>query len=294
MHQQLQAEGLPGIECVYTLIWPDYPPHIQNHPRDNRLELSAWRQASGIPVWAWLNAQPDQAQDAEDIQELDTLINPDGWLLDIEGPWTKGAKLKTLLDGVPKHKPRRASLAGTSANHVEYDYRELDRQGFDVEWQAYFNSGEGPWPADAVREMYQADFVITGQEYRHRVGDRYGWGRVKLVQHQELAVFDSYLRPGQEDSVFGVIPRSWGWTVDDRILWPANPDKPPIGLLMGRVAYPRIRIALNMTRPSGITVTWDSAAQSARLPGARKRPLSIYTAENTTDAVVLEVARAGA
>ena len=284
----MRAEGLEGIECVYALVWPDYPPHIQNHPRDNRLELRAWVQQSGIPVWAWLNAQPDQLKDARDIEELDSLLDPHGWLLDIEGPWTKGAKLKFLLDGVPKTKPRRASLAGTTASHVEYDYRELDKQGFQVEWQAYWNSGEGPWPADAVREMYQSSFVIPEWEYRARIKKTYGWGQV--TNSGLTGIYDSYKDPKLPGIFFALEAREWGFGVKDRKLH--NRDGDEVGLLMGKVSYPNIRVALNATRPS--SVPWPVVAASAKIPNAKKRGVAVYTAETASDQVIMDIARGAA
>jgi len=281
-----------GIECVYALVWPDYEPPIENHPKLNRTNFSWWREQSGIPVWAWFNARSDQTSDAAKIIELDVQLKPDGWLLDIEGEWTKGAKLKTVLEAAAKTgKPCRASLAGVSASHVEYDYRELERQQFTIDWQAYFNSGEGPTPDVAIAELYQSSFVLPSWEYRYHAGGQYGYGRVRAIERDELAIFDSYLRPGLKDSLFGVLPREWGWTVDDRILWPRDPDNPPIGRLMGRFPYARTRVTLNVTRDLPGNTTWEQVAASARIPNARKRGISVYNAENTSDEVLAAIAR---
>lgn len=292
-----------GIEAVYALVWPDYLEPIQNHPGRNRNEFQAWRTEAGVPLWAWINCQENQLADAGWIQTWDNTLKPDGWLLDIEGEWTKGAKLKTVLEAAAKTgKPCRASLAGASASHVEYDYRELERQGFQIDWQAYFNSTgsdgnpEGPTPAVAVAELYQSSFVLPDWEYRHRVGDKYGYGRVSRIEQEELAVFDSYLRPGAEDSLFGVLPREWGWTVDDRVLWPRNPDKPAVGRVMGRFPYARTRVTLNVTRdlPEDTISFWEQVAASARWPNARKRRISVFKAENATDEVLAAIARGAA
>jgi hypothetical protein len=303
---RVKAEGLAPIEAVYALVWPDYPPELPQRPRDNREAFADWRAESGLPVWAWLNATPDQADDAVAIASLDHLLSPDGWWLDIEGPWVQGAKLARLLEAASATgRPRGATLAGASPSHVETDFRELERQGFAVEWQAYFNSRggngkpEGPRPDLAVSELYRASFVVESWEYRHRLGAVYGWGKVDEVTADELAEFDSYLRPRAPNAVFGVLPREFGWIVDDGILWPEQPSKPPVGVLMGRAPYAAIRVALNVTRPpvdvlTGEHVGWERAAASARVRRARKRPVSVFLAENATDEVILEIARGAA
>lgn len=292
LNARLEAEGLSTIEAVYALVWPDYAPPNPPRPQDNRAAFVAWRNEAGVPLWAWFNCSKEQAEDALRIEWLDETLDPDGWLLDIEGEWTKGAKLKTLLE-VPAatEKPRSVSLAGIDSSHVEYDYREFERQGYDVDWQAYFNSGEGPEPGQAIRELYQSSFVIAGWDYRHRLGATYGWGKVMRVERDELARFDSYLRPGSPNAVFGVLPREWGFTVEDRILWPPDPDDPPSGLLMGRTAYARIRCTLNVTRPLPAGLTWEGVAATARVASARKRPVSVYLAENASDDVIVAIAR---
>jgi len=287
-----------GIEAVYALVWPNYEFPVENHPLANRVAFAQWRKEAGVPLWAWFNCSENQQADAEKIDELDRQLHPDGWLLDIEGEWVKGAGLDTLIRGaVATGKPVRASLAAATPSHVEHDYRCLDRNRVPVDFQCYFDSGEGPLPAVAVSELYQSSFVVLGWQYRHRVGGKYGWGRCKAIQHQELAIFDSYLRPGPEDSVFGVLPRDWGWTVDDRILWPNNPGKPPIGLLMGRAAYASIRVTLDVTRGANdkhSLAEWKQIAASARIPNARKRPISVYKAENATDGVLAAIAEGAA
>lgn len=295
VHEQLVAEGLAGIECIYALVWPNYEPPNPPRPQRNREIFETYSNVSKRPVWAWFNARADQAADAAAIASLERTLNPFGWLLDIEGEWSKGAKLQELLLAVPDMKPKRVSLAGTSASHVEYDYRGFERWDFEVEWQAYWNSNEGPRPDAAVQELYSSEFVIPGWEYRHRVGSKYGWGAVKLVNRiNDLAHFDSYLIPGTNNLVFGVIERAWGWTVDDRILWPTDPKKPPVGLLMGRAPYSRIRVALNTTRPP-VGTNWEAAAASAKIANSKKRGVAIYLGdENLKDETIFEIARGAA
>lgn len=295
VHEELVAEGLQGIECVYALVWPDYEPPNPPRPQRNREIFETYANASKRPLWAWFNARPDQEADAVVIASLDRTLNPFGWILDIEGEWTKGAKLGVLLEAVPPLKPKRVSLAGVTASHVEYDYRAFDRNGFEVEWQAYWNSNEGPRPDTAVRELYQSEFVLVGWEYRHRVGAKYGWGKVTSVDDTtDLANFDSYLVPGVSNHVFGVIDRGWGFTVDDRILWPIVPGKPPIGLVMGRAPYGRIRVALNTEEPP-VGSNWHDAAASARVAGSKKRGVAIYLGNETlTDETIFEIARGAA
>jgi hypothetical protein len=304
LDEDLGLQG--GIEAVYALVWPDYEPPVENHPLANRGAFSAWRKAAGVPLWAWFNCKENQAEDAATIAKLDRLLSPDGWLLDIEGEWTKGASLKTICEAaVATGKPVRASLAGMTPSHVPLDFRTCDRLGIPVDWQSYFDSGEGCTPAVAVQELYQSSFVIPGEaappgrvtwEYRHRIGQAYGWGKVTGVAN-ELAGFDSYLHPTQRNAVFGVLPREWGWTVDDRILWPLDPDLPPSGLLMGRAAYANIRVTLETAGDHNDDHTleeWTQIAASARIPNARKRPISVYLAEVSSDDVLAAIAEGAA
>lgn len=289
---RLDAAGLPPLEAVFALVWPDYPPNLPPRPQDNRAAFAAWRSQAGVPLWAWLNAKADQAADAQAIETLDAQLDPDGWLLDIEGQWVKGAKLNVLLaTAAALGRPRIASLAGSSSSHVEYHYRELDRQGYDVDWQAYPDTGEGPPPDVAIAELHKSSFVVGGWEYRHRVGENYGFGKVTAL-NSELASFDSYLLRNKpkgtpSDSVFGVLEREWGATVDDRVLWPKDPKKPPIGLVMGRFPYARTRVTLDIASAAGNVVALpelERRAASARVAGARKRPVSVFLAERDNDA----------
>lgn len=285
-----------GVEAVYALVWPDYTGDVEPHPQNNRASFDAWRRRSGRPLWAWIVCSADQVADAHAIARLERELNPDGYLLNIEKP-LEGAKLGTLVNAVKATgRPARASLAGFSPSATPYDYRALDLAGIAMDWQAYIDSGEGPRPDVAVAELYQSSFVVEGWEYRHRIGSAYGWGRVTSVQEGELAAFDSYLQPKSENAVFGVLPREWGWSVDDRVLWPLNPDKPPSGLLMGRAPYAKIRITLDVTRSASArpAAAWTEIAASARVPGASKRPISVYLAESTSDDVLAAIAAGAA
>lgn len=288
-----------GIEAVYALVWPDYELPTENHPKANREAFKTWRQEAVVPVWGWINCKADQAADAATIALLDGDLDPDGWLLDIEGEWVKDANLEVLCNAaVAAGVPVRASLAGSSASHVNYDFRTFDRLGITVDWQTYFDSGEGPYPSVGVAELYQSSFVIPGWTYRHRLGTKYGWGKVTRTEAGELGVFNSYLKPGADDAYFQVLPRDeWGWYVDDRILWPADPDKPPSGVLMGRAAYPRIRVTLDCTRGANDKHplhVWTAIAASARVAGAKKRGVSVYLGEIVSDQVLAAIAAGAA
>jgi hypothetical protein len=293
--KMLDSELKGGIEAVYALVWPEYEPPIENHPAANRADFLRWRKEAGVPLWAWINVQEDQEATVQAILKLNLSLHPDGWLLDIEGEWVKSTNLAVVCEAaVATGKPVRASLAAATPSHAPLDFRTCDRLGIPVDWQSYFDSGEGCRPAVAVTELYQSSFVIPGWEYRHRLGATYGWGKVSAVSVDEsVASFDSYLRPREPNAVFGVLPREWGWTVDDRILWPLDPDLPPSGLLMGRAAYANIRCTLDTTRGANdkhLLAEWTEIAASARMPNARKRPISVYLAEVTSDDVLAAIA----
>jgi hypothetical protein len=283
-----------GVEAVYALAWPDYEPPVENHPANNRLAWDAWRYEARLPLWAWINCSADQAADAATIATLDTELDPSGWLLDIEGEWVKGANLEVLIKAaVATGKPVRASLAGASASHTPYDFRTLDRYGVTIDWQAYFDSLEGPPPEVAVRELYQSSFVLAGWEYRHRLSSVYGWGKVTKIEAGMRAGFDSYKRPGTNDATFAISEREWGYMVAGRDL---VRDGKTVGLLMGRAAYPKIRVTLDCTRTASTRTPqeWISIAASARMPGSGKRPCSVYLAENASDDVIAAIAEGAA
>jgi len=286
----LAAEGLGGIEAVYVSVWPE-PTEELEHRRANRAAFGQWRAATGVPTWAWIVCSKDQAADATKIVELHEQLRPSGWKLNIEAPLNH-AKLGVLLKGaLATTVPLSASLAGQTASHMNYDYRALERAGVEIDWQAYFDSGEGQPPALSVAELYQSSFVIPGWEYRHRLDVYYGWGKVGMVSGGE-AWLDSYRRPGTSDGRFTVAPREWGWWVVDHALRRNG----QVGTLMGRAAYARIRITLDVTRTAQARppAHWTPIAASARVAGASKRPLSVYLAENTSDEVIVAIARGAA
>lgn len=283
-----------GVARVFALLWPDYLPPIDPIPQNNRAEFDRWRQEAGVPLWGWFNCREDQVDDAAQLVRLQQEVNPDGWILDIEGAWTQGAKLTKLLDGAKATgKPVYCSLAATTPAHVEYDYRGMDQRGFPIDWQCYFDSGEGQPPDVCVREAYECSFVIPGWDYRHRWGSGYGWGKIGQVlgNPPAYAEFNSYKRVGNPDGVVQVGPRVWGVEV--------NPDRSikragvTVGRLMGRAAYSRIRVTLDVTRGADWMHTpdeWTRIAASARAPGLARRPVSVYLAENASDATLAGIA----
>lgn len=295
LNSRLLLETGRKLDAVYALVWPDYPPTASPVPQTNRQVWDAWRAAARVPLWAWLNSTADQAADAAAIRDLNPKLRPAGWTLDIEGEWTKDrAPLGTLAAAATRTgRPVRASLAGLTPSHVEYDYRTLDRHGIQVDWQCYFDSGEGPTPAVAVGELYRASFVIQGWEYRHHLDGVYGWGKVGRTVGS-LAKFDSYLHPDTENCEFLWTPAEWG-------MRPASGELlrlgKPVGLLMGRAAYPNTRVTLDVTRGADVKHTlpeWTAIAASARAPGAAKRPVSVYLAERASDDVLVAIAKGAA
>jgi hypothetical protein len=285
------AELGGGIE-VYALVYPDYAAPVPNRPQENREDFFVWRSEAGVPLWAWFNAGVDQAGDVEVMRDLDHDLKPTGWVLDVEGEWVKSAKLGTLAQGCAAlGRPRRASLAAASASHVNYDYRALELAGFEIDWQCYLDSGEGPHPQVAVAELYRSNFVLPGWEYRHRLGDVYGWGKVGEVT-KGRATFDSFKRPGSSDATFAVADREWGWTVMDGKL---SRNGSEVGLLMGRCEYRRIRVTFDLTRGAAEKRSlheWTELAASARAPGAKVRPASVYCgSEAVRTDVIAAIAR---
>jgi len=283
----LSAEGT--VSDWFILVGPDRPAGHAN--------CDVWNNYTGVGnLWAWYVCTPDQAVDVEHIRVLDALLNPAAWVLNIEGEWTKGASLKTLVSGVRAlGSPIIASLAGSSASHAPYDYRTLDRAGVEIDWQAYIDSGEGPTPAEAVAELYRSSFVIPGWEYRHRWGGKYGWGIVSGVA-VGAAFYDSYLIPGRPNAeVFIAAREEWGYTVaPGRRLWAGDTA---VGLLLGRARYSKIAVTLDVTRSAQAQrdlAGWEALAASARVPGASKRPISVYLGEVCPDDVLRSIARGAA
>ena len=279
----LNAEGT--VSDWFVLVGPDRPAGDANR--------AVWDDYAGVgKLWAWYVCTPDQAGDVARITELEEELLPAGIVLNIEGEWTKRASLKTLISGVKAlGLPIIASLAGFSASHAPYDYRTLDRAGVEVDWQAYVDSGEGPTPAEAVAELYRSSFVIPGWEYRSRIGTTYGWGKVTRVVSAAKGRYDAYKFPGPSEYEFWVSPRGWGWTVRERKFSGVN------GLLLGRARYSKIAVTLDVTRSAQAQrdlAGWEALAASARVPGAAKRPVSVYLAEVCPDDVLRAIAKGAA
>jgi hypothetical protein len=284
-----------GIARVYALVWHDYLPPIDPIPQMNRAAFGRWRQEAGVPLWGWFNCREDQAQDAADLMRLQNELHADGWTLDIEGSWTKGSKLTVLLGaagmlGVPVY----CSLAATTPAHVEYDYRGIDAHGFPIDWQCYFDSGEGQAPDVCVREAYQCSFVIPGWNYRAVWGKSTTWGQVGGVVGAR-ADYNAFKRAGTIDGTFKVGPRAWGVEVDaDRTITRAGVK---VGSLLGRAKYKNIRVTLDVTRGADGKHTpaeWAKIAASARAPGLARRPVSVYLAENASDETLAGIAAGAA
>ena len=282
--KMLYDEGT--ISHVRAPLWPLEPAAVAN-----RAEWPAFV-AKGVPMWGWLNCSADQFGDVIAMSSLDVSLDPAGWVLDIEGEWTKGAKLDTLVKGARSlGKPLVASLAGYSASHVEYDYRRLDGAGIPVEWQAYADSGEGPDPETAVRELFESSFVLVGWEYRSRIGTTYSWGRMTKAA-RGIGYYDSYKLPaGWGEYEFVVASREWGWDVLARNFYAGR------GHLLGRARYSKIRVALIVSREIEQRRTlaeWTAYAASARMPGKTRRGVAVYPVENCSDELLRAIAKGAA
>jgi len=280
--EMLHREGT--VEGYYVLVGPDREAGENN--------VRQWRDA-GVPKWAWYVCGSDQDEDLARITELEERLDPVGWCLDIEKP-LEGAKLQTLIAGVSAFgKQVVASLAAITASHVNYDYRCLDRFKVAIDWQAYFDSGEGSTPAVAVQELYQSSFVIPGWEYRTAFAGKYGWGKAMRVEAEQRCLIDLYQRPGPINGYFAVAPRQWGWTVVSRSLLDVTGQA--AGVLMGRAAYTNIRVTLDVTRTAEArpAAEWTPIAASARAHGANRRPVSVYLVERTSNEVLRAIAAGG-
>lgn len=243
------------VNAIYVLMHPNQEAAQANHEEYGKF--------AGMPLWAWINASADQAADVEAVREIDAKFKPIGYQLDIEGEWTKTANLRTLITGVKSlGKPVRASLAAATASHVSYDYRTLDAHAVPIDWQCYFDSGEGPQPDVGVTELFKSSFVIAGWEYRCKLGTRYGWGKAGNVEGGNM-IFDPS-RPGEREASFSVTPREWGFGVKDRVVLR---DGLEVGQLMGRARYRCIGVTLDTTRGANdkhSLVEWTAIASSAR------------------------------
>lgn len=305
------------IRKVFAYMGPG--PHGPTNREKLRTGYSAALTTNGGEPWGWwvcnepvTSGGPRRTleQDMVMIQAVHDELAADGvplagWILDIEA----GALGKDLA---PVVKPLRengirviASLAGTSADISNYDYRELDLLDVPVDWQAYLDSGEGPSPKDAVAAMYRSSIVIendwsVGQwEYRMLVDGTYRWGRVRSVHWPNgvpVARVDNYAAPGAHNLNLAVKPRSFGWQVDNGGELTDPVDGRRRGALAGRVRYVNIRVTLDTTRTAQSQrdlAGWSALAATARWPGSAKRPVTVYLAEITPDDV-LDAIEAGA
>src|SRR3970282_1073291 len=96
-------------------------------------------------------------------------------------------------------------------------------------------------------------------------------------------LYSSYKFPSLSEHEFVVAPREWGWTVTGRKFAYAN------GQLLGRAPYSQIAVTLDLTRgaqEAHSLAEWEAIAASARVAGARKRPVSAYLGEIATDDVL--------
>lgn len=285
----LRAEGI--VDAIYAYLAPDNAAAQANR--------RVWNDYG--PLWAWIVCSADQEADAQTIADLDARYPIVGWLLNIEKA-LEGAKLTTLLDAVKAtRKPVRASLGGVqTASRGEFDYRALDLADVQVDWQCYFDSGEGPTPAVAVAELWQSSFVVPGWEYRHswqkidETYPRYGWGKVVGVDaFEQEGLFDSYRLPRVVNASFDIVAREWGYTVNRRALWDSEGETR--GKLMGRARYTQTRVTLDVTRGANdkhSLIEWTAIAASARVKGQGKRPISIYLAEHASDDVLRAISAA--
>lgn len=291
LRNRLMAELGVGLE-VYALVWPDYEAPATPHPQMNRVMFREWKLlAPGVPLWAWMNARPDQGSDVHDATRLSSELQPYGFLLDIEGKWTEGANLQQLIGGIEVlGRPMRASLAGFTPSHVEYDYRTLDAFDVEVDWQSYLDSGEGTDPATAILELYRSTMVVGGWQYRMQIGGKYGWGKIGRYVGDHMEV-DSYQHPGKINASLAVRPLPFGFEVRSGEL--VRPDGSK-GLLMGRARYALTRATLDVTRGADQARSlfqWTQLAASARVQGAARRQLSVYMGESTNDDVLVAIAR---
>jgi hypothetical protein len=90
---------------------------------------------------------------------------------------------------------------------------------------------------------------------------------------------------------FGVQAREWGWTVTARKFLGSD------GVLLGRAQYSKIAVTLDVSRGAQEVhslAEWEAIAASARVAGARKRPVSCYLGEIASDDVLRAIARGAA
>ena len=279
----LNAEGL--VSDWYVMVGPDRPA--------GRVNRFLWNYYAGVGnLWAWYVCTADQAKDVADIAALDSELMPAGWLLNVEKA-LEHADLSVLISGVKAlGQPIVASLSGGNPNHNLYDHRTLDRAGVVCEWQAYLDSGEGPDPATAVRELYKVSRVGEGMEYRAQIDRAYGWGEVNGLHWLGGTDYQSFAKKATFEFV---TLADGGWpALDVEYRELHRPPGTPRGELLGLAAYKNIRITLDVTRTAQAQrdlAGWEALAASARVPGASKRGVSVYLGEVCPDDVLRAIAR---
>ncbi|GIV04421.1 MAG: hypothetical protein KatS3mg015_3251 [Fimbriimonadales bacterium] len=146
-----------------------------------------------------------------------------------------------------------------------------------------------------MRELYLTTRVLDWREYRaatwpsgRRSRTAYGWGRLRLRNEY----YDSYNRD-IDFRVPGLVQDLSGWptlVVKDRRLEAAGWE----GRLLGLARYSKISVALDVTRGAAekhAPDEWTAIAASARVPGLRKQPVSVYLAEVCPTNVLRAIAR---
>lgn len=291
--RDLHARGV--VKSLYVHLAP------VDEPTERNLAVLDEYRFLGDDLWAWTVGSGDWRRDAADVRGIVEGLGIRRFMLNFEKAW-EGKPLGPFFQSLDDLElDFIMSLAGTGPSFINYDYRECDRRGIPVSWQCYDDSGEGQPAAAVVREAYLTPFVIPGWEYRHHIRPvgapksqaRYGWGKAHTPS-ASTCKFNSYIRAGADDAEFRVGPREWGKAVEDHTLRRGGKE---VGLLMGRIAYPRIRCTLDVTRgfdQKHTAVGWEARAASCRVPGMPKRPVDVYMLENCPNSVVEAIARGAA
>lgn len=257
----------------------------------NKAEWAQFRAVTACPLWCWWVCSPDLTIDAAQIIDTCNRLRCDGILLNIEKP-LEGVPLGPLLTPLEAlGLPMIASLAGTSPAHTPYDYRALDRHKIPIDWQCYLDSGEGPAPDVAVKEAFTPSFVCDQHEYRHRNGARYAWGRA-WPDNLGNIIYDAYPQPGSANYTIDTPGLGGTHLLRSRTLQPTRSGANP-ATLYGRAPYAQIRVTLDTTRGADTTRTpaeWAALANTARIPGAARRPTSVYLAETTRSETLVALA----
>lgn len=288
---RLCREGV--VDRVYAKLWP-----LDAAGMSNATEWGVFRSRAGsLPLWVWIVCSSDQEADATAIERLVADFRPEGIVINAEKP-LEGKNLYPLVSRVAKlGLPMVASLAGANPNHALYDHRTLDRFGVAQEWQAYVDSGEGPAPDVAVRELYTPRRVLPGREYRAMTraegsAPKYGWGLLS-----ERGLYYAYNRRATLRAE--ILVDDDGWPLDrvSSRRWLHNESLVSLdGKLLGFAPYSRIRVAIladGIAADRGVTRSpeeWAAFAASARAPRSAQRPVSVYLAERASDEMLRAVA----